>query len=110
MKDWRAKQPKRPRAPKGRKTSMGVIQIEDVKPDAPALVAYKSRYDVIHKRILTLKECERFIATVESDGQAQWARTSALNFAWRNKIVISTTVVNKQIEIKRLPDATERVK
>jgi hypothetical protein len=84
---------------------MGVIQIEDVKPDAPPLVPYKSKYDVIHKRILTLKVGERFIATVESAGQAQWARTSALSFAWRNKVVISTTVVDKQIEIKRLPDA-----
>ena len=88
--------------------NMGQILIEDVSPEAGPLVKHDSQYRAIHERILAAKPGTRFRATLPSDYSAQCARASALGFAGRNEVPITTSLLGSTIEITRLDNEPRR--
>lgn len=81
------------------------VEIEEVTQDSVPLTIREAKYKAVHDRIKTLEPGRAFRAKFDGKHTAKNARTSALTFADKAGIQITTSVYGEVLEVMRLKEA-----
>lgn len=86
------------------------VEFQEVTADTPPLVDRGGKYKAMHDRIKALNPGGAFRAKFQGKHTAKNARTSAIQFADREGIVITTSVLDEVLEVTRLEKRKEVVR